>query len=41
MNESGELFDRMLKKGKTAKLGEKSFPVPLCPPQIPRELAWD
>jgi hypothetical protein len=28
-------------KGKNAVMGEKSFPVPLCPPQIPHELPWD
>jgi hypothetical protein len=25
----------------TEVLGEKSVPVPLCPPQIPLQLAWE
>jgi hypothetical protein len=28
-------------QAKTKVLGEKSVPVPLCPPQIPHEVAWD
>ena len=27
--------------GKTEVLGEKPVPVPLCPPQISHELAWN
>jgi hypothetical protein len=27
-------------QGKTEVLGEKPVPVPLCPPKMPRELAW-
>jgi hypothetical protein len=30
----------MILKGKTKELGEKSVPVPLCPPQIPHGLLW-
>jgi hypothetical protein len=27
--------------GVNRQLGEKPFPVPLCPPQIPHGLTWD
>lgn len=40
MNECGELVEWQW-QGEYELLREKPVPLPLCPPQIPHELAWD
>jgi hypothetical protein len=40
MNEYGALVEWYW-QGKTEVLGEKTVPVPLCPPQISHRLTWD